>query len=319
MPADHREDTPRPSGGEEKGAEKPPAPRPAPRQEAAGEKGGGKGGGRARDQGAPRLSPQQRKRGEVSGHASRGLAGRPAPPSRGLSALRPRGILLSIPVWDLPVRLFHWLLVLDVIALYAARLAHELWGVPMRLHYRLGLFALSLVLFRWLWGFWGSETARFATFLRPPGEALAHLKTLLRREPDTVIGHNPAGGYMVLLLLLLLTLQTVSGLFARSDAESAGPYSLWLTPEQSKTVSALHSLNFALLAGAVGLHVAAILLYRLLKGQNLLSPMITGRKRLPAATPPPRLAPPGRALLLYLLSAATVGLIAWAAPGAGGL
>jgi len=300
MPADDREDGRRSPRREDGGAEQGTAPR----QQTAREPAGSKSGKRPGEEGTPRLTPQQRntsqQRKEMSRHGSRALAGRPSPPSRGVSSLRPRGILLSIPVWDLPLRLFHWLLVLDVAAAYAARLAHELWDVPMRLHYRLGLFALSLVLFRWLWGFWGSETARFSRFLRPPREAVDHLKALFRREPDTAVGHNPAGGYMVMLLLVLLTLQTVSGLFARSDATSAGPYNLWLTEAQSKALSTFHSVNFVLLAVAVGLHVAAILFYRLIKGQNLLTPL-------------------RRALFLYALSAAAVAALAWAAPGAGGL
>jgi cytochrome b len=315
MPAEDRKESRHPARPETEGAKNAPARAgegaeqgPAPKTR------NGKGGKRPADQGAPGLGPKPRERREVSGHASRGSAGRLTPSSRGASLLRPRGILLSIPVWDLPLRLFHWLLVLDVMALYGARLAHKLWGVPMTLHYWCGLFALSLILFRWLWGFWGSETARFSRFLRPPREALAHLRALFVREPDTVVGHNPAGGYMVLLLLLLLTLQAVSGLFARSGPDSAAPYSALLTPSQAELAATLHSANFVLLLGAIGLHVAAILLYQLVKGQNLVGPMITGKKRLPAATPPPRLAPITRALLLYLLSAAVVGLIAWAAP-----
>ena len=112
-----------------------------------------------------------------------------------------------ILVWDTPVRVFHWLIVALVAAAYATwRLNWMVW------HGWVGDAVLTLLLFRLLWGFFGGETARFSHFLTSPWMAVQHLKYALRREPDRQVGHNPAGGWMVLLLLALLLLETLTGL-----------------------------------------------------------------------------------------------------------
>jgi cytochrome b len=112
-------------------------------------------------------------------------------------------------VWDLPTRLFHWTLVAAVAGCW--------WTGergPMETHALLGYVVLALLLFRLAWGLVGSETARFSSFLRGPGAALTHARHFLRRGPlEAEAGHNPIGGYSVLLLLLLLIVQAVSGLF----------------------------------------------------------------------------------------------------------
>jgi len=219
------------------------------------------------------------------------------------------GIKLSIRVWDAPVRLFHWLLVVLVIGLYASQLADA-----MALHYRLGEITLSLVVFRLLWGIFGSDTARFARFLRPPSAALAHLRDFRRREPDTMIGHNPAGGWMVVILLFLLLIQACTGLFSRADRHSAGPLNHFLAKPASDVVSAIHSFNFYLILAAIIVHLLAIAAYAWFKEQNLVGPMISGRKRLPAATPAPRLGSPFLALALYLVAVAVVAAILYLPP-----
>ncbi len=214
------------------------------------------------------------------------------------------GIKLSIRVWDAPVRLFHWLLLTLVVALYVSQFLDLMW-----LHYRLGEAALSLVIFRLLWGFFGSETALFAQFLTPPRAAIAYLAAFRRPAKGDTIGHNPAGGWMVVLLLLLLAAQALSGLFARADPHSAGPLNHFLGKPASDLVSAFHSWNFYVLLAAIAVHVAAIVAHAALRGENLLRPMISGKKRLPAATPAPRLASPLLAALLYLMAAGVVIMI----------
>ncbi len=215
------------------------------------------------------------------------------------------GIKLSIRVWDAPVRLFHWLLVALIVALYVSQFLDLMW-----LHYRLGEVTLSLLIFRLFWGFFGSETARFGAFLKPPRAALAHLAAFRRSAGGEGVGHNPAGGWMVLLLLVLLFAQALSGLFARADRNSAGPLNPLLAKPASDLVSAFHAWNFYVLLGAIIVHLLAILAYGWIRGENLLRPMISGKKRLPAATRAPRFAPPLRALALYLLAAVIVALIA---------
>jgi len=109
-------------------------------------------------------------------------------------------------VWDLPVRLFHWILVV----LIASSWLTQEFG-KMDVHMWIGEWILTLLIFRLVWGLIGSDTARFSHFLRSPFEALRHLMHMTRREPDTEVGHNAAGGWMVLAMLGLIAVQTGSG------------------------------------------------------------------------------------------------------------
>lgn len=123
-----------------------------------------------------------------------------------------------IRVWDAPTRLFHWAIVLLLCTSWVTQ--HENW---MSLHFLSGYSMLTLLLFRLLWGFIGSDTARFSHFLHSPFAALRHLARLHRREPDIEIGHNAAGGWMVLLLFALLAVQVATGLCANDDGNNQGP------------------------------------------------------------------------------------------------
>ena len=201
--------------------------------------------------------------------------------------------LQRVKIWDPWVRLVHWGLV--------ALLALSWWSVEtgrMDLHVLSGELTLGLLLFRIGWGLWGSDTARFTRFLRSPVAALAHLRHMTRREADTEMGHNAAGGWMVLVMLGLLLLQAGTGLMADDQILTHGPLAPHVSGETSDRATAIHAFNFNLILVAVGLHVLAVLLYALLKRQDLVRPMVTGVKRLPAdiARHAPRLAPPSRAL-----------------------
>ncbi|MGU7782006.1 cytochrome b/b6 domain-containing protein [Burkholderia sp. PU8-34] len=208
-------------------------------------------------------------------------------------------------VWDLPTRMFHWLMVLLVAAAYVTVRLN--W---LALHVRVGETLLALLLFRVLWGCFGSETARFRSFLAPPAAALRHLRHLFRREPDLEVGHNPAGGWMVVLLLALLLGETLSGLYVYNDIADVGPLTAWVPAPVANAIDELHATLWDVLLAAVALHVLAIALYAAAKGHNLLRPMLTGRKSLPADIRAPRLAPAGRALVLLLVAAAAVALLA---------
>ncbi|WP_179405095.1 cytochrome b/b6 domain-containing protein [Burkholderia guangdongensis] len=210
-----------------------------------------------------------------------------------------------VQVWDLPTRLFHWLMVVLVAAAYVSIRFN--W---LGLHVRVGETLLVLVLFRLLWGCFGSETARFRSFLKSPAAALGHLRRLFRREPDLEVGHNPAGGWMVLLLLALLSVETLSGLYVYNDVEDVGPLTPWVPAALADAIDDLHIILWDVLLAAVALHVLAIALYAAAKGHNLLRPMLTGRKSLPASIRAPRVAPAGRALLLLAAAVAAVALLA---------
>jgi cytochrome b len=216
-------------------------------------------------------------------------------------ALRNRQPVLFLPmrVWDLPTRLFHWLIVLLLPASYVSERLNL-----MDLHMALGLTTMALLLFRVAWGFIGSDTARFGKFLASPLAAFRHLARIGVREPDTEIGHNAAGGWMVLLMLVLLAVQVGAGLCANDGGGSEGPLAKYVGERWSDRLSLVHEINFKLILAAVALHVTAIVVYAAVKRHNLLRPMITGKKRLPAATRAPRLASPLLALLVLLAAAA---------------
>jgi cytochrome b len=237
--------------------------------------------------------PPSRAGEEPGGNATRR-------PSEAADAGRP------VPVWDLPTRLFHWL----TVALFPA--AYFTWRMNwMDTHALIGDALLTLLLFRLLWGLCGSGTARFSCFIRSPRSATRHLVHIFRPEPDLQAGHNPAGGWMVVTLLALLLGQTLTGLYVDNDVANEGPLTELSPAGIANLITALHDtvLWDALLA-AVVLHLLAILVYAVAKRQNLLAPMITGRKILPEMVPSPLLAGRGRAVLCLLCAAAASAVIA---------
>ena len=219
-----------------------------------------------------------------------------------------RTMMLPMRVWDLPTRLFHWLLVLLVAVSYFSEQLK--W---MNVHFVSGYTILALLLFRLAWGWVGSETSRFRRFLRSPLHALEHLATFRERTPNTEVGHNAAGGWMVLLLLLLLAMQVVSGLFSpKRHGSPPGPLMKYLSEQWADVAWFIHSMNFNLLIGAVGLHVLAVVAYAVVKRHDLVRPMVTGMKRLPATTRQPRMASPALAAALAAVAGAAVWLmVAW--------
>jgi cytochrome b len=212
----------------------------------------------------------------------------------------PRVIL----VWDFPIRIFHWLIVALVAAAYATwRLNWMVW------HGWIGDAVLTLVLFRLLWGFFGGETARFSRFIASPRTVLEHLKHSFRREPDHQVGHNPAGGWMVVLLLALLLVETLTGLYVANDIADEGPMTEIVPARAADAIASAHAIVWDVLLAAIVLHVLAIAGFAAVKGQNLLRPMVTGTKVLPASVAAPRAGSPARAGLLLLGCAVAAALL----------
>ena len=209
-----------------------------------------------------------------------------------------------VTVWDAPVRLFHWAIVVLVGTSWLTQ--HEGW---MSWHFYSGYAIGTLLLFRLAWGFVGSETARFSQFLAGPRAAWRHLRHLPRREPDEQVGHNPAGGWMVLVMLALLAVQVGTGLCANDQADTYGPFADALGQGLSDRLTDIHALTFTLIEIAVALHVAALLAYAVLKRHNLVRPMLTGKKPLPAHRAPPRLASPWLAAALLAVAAGLVAFV----------
>lgn len=173
-----------------------------------------------------------------------------------------------ISVWDLPTRAFHWLIVLLMPALWWTAEEHM-----MDLHLQLGLVALGLILFRLVWGLIGSSTARFAGFVKGPRAILLYL----RGEAGAGVGHNPLGALNVLALLLLLAAVVGLGLFATDeDGLYPGPLSHLVSFDSAAILAERHEQLFWILAGFIGLHVAAVLFYLAVRRDNLIAPMVTG-------------------------------------------
>ena len=184
-------------------------------------------------------------------------------------------------VWDLPLRLFHWLLVASMTASYVtAKLGFD-W---MQWHFYLGYWTIGLLVFRVLWGFFGPRHARFSSFIHAPGAIWLYMKGMFRRDTARSIGHNPVGGLMVILMLFLVAVQATTGLFTTDDVVWAGPYNPSVSSSTASTLSTIHSINFNIIIGVVCLHIAAILFYALYKRQNLVVPMLHGH--LPSALVP---------------------------------
>ncbi|HEX9931768.1 MAG TPA: cytochrome b/b6 domain-containing protein [Allosphingosinicella sp.] len=216
----------------------------------------------------------------------------------------PEGAAPRIAVWDLPVRLIHWLIVLLV--------GFSWWTAEEEMldwHARSGFAILFLLVFRIVWGLIGSSTARFASFVRGPRHILDHLRG--RRE--FVLGHNPLGALSVLALLFMLSLQVGLGLFAADeDGFLSGPLSHLLNEEAVEAVTELHETSFEVLKWLILLHVAAILFYLLVRRKNLVGPMVTGRTIGPRGTPPMTPAPAWRAAVAALAAFASVAAL-WSA------
>ena len=214
-----------------------------------------------------------------------------------------RQLHLPMRVWDAPIRLFHWALVVLIFMSWLTQ--RQSW---MDLHILCGYAILTLLLFRVAWGFLGSDTARFARFLKSPLAALRHLAHLHRREPDLEIGHNAASGWMVLVMLGLLLAQVATGLFSNDDISTEGPLAGFVGKSWSDWLTRWHALNFKAIELVILAHILAVVLYFVLKGHNLVQPMITGKKRLPGATPAPRMGHPLLAAAVLAIAAGAVTL-----------
>ena len=228
---------------------------------------------------------------------------------------------ILVKVWDIWVRLFHWLLVAFVLLSF---LTGEIGGfdftVPgterfisnMNLHVLSGLTILALLIFRIIWGFAGSSTARFGNFIKGPKVALDYIKSVLRGPVAFFAGHNPAGGAVVVIILAALTVQASTGLFSQDDSFFAtkGPLAFLVADETSKEVTTFHKLwwEYAIITLVV-LHITANLFYWLIKKQDLIAAMFTGRRRLPAGQVDPKVS--FAATWLGAAIAIVAGLVVW--------
>lgn len=202
-------------------------------------------------------------------------------------------------VWDPWLRLTHLGLIVGVVGAYGT----AEWGwLSMDAHFWFGYAVLTLVLFRVLWGFFGTTHARFASFVRGPRGVLRELQGDANAELP--LGHSATGGWATVVLLAALLFQAATGLFTNDEIQWFGPLSERVAYELAESLSSLHVRFQNLLLALAGLHVVAVLLYLLVKKRNLITPMVTGRKPQPGPDYEPVAA--WRAPALLLLSAGAV-------------
>lgn len=181
-----------------------------------------------------------------------------------------RSRIHRIQVWDLPLRVFHWALVL---AVTLAVITGELGGDWMAWHGRAGLAILGLLAFRLVWGVMGSPTARFAQFAPTPRSVAAYLRGHWRG-----VGHNPLGALSVFALLGVLGVQVATGLFGNDDISFSGPLYALVDDSFAGRLTGWHRRLAWGLFGLLALHVAAIVFYLVRSKTNLVAPMLTGWK-----------------------------------------
>lgn len=208
----------------------------------------------------------------------------------------------QVRVWDVPTRIVHWGLAIAFPFSWAAA-EWDNWPA----HRASGYVILGLLIFRVIWGFAGSDTSRFGTFLRGPGAVFTYARSLPSRAASAAYGHNPLGGWSVALMLLALIVQVGLGVVAvDTDGLESGPLADYVSFETGRWASKLHHQLFNVLLALVALHVAAVAFYALWKRRNLVTAMITGRMTSDEAQPG-GFAPASRAVAVAVVA----GAIAW--------
>jgi cytochrome b len=190
----------------------------------------------------------------------------------------PNTTMIPAHVWDIFVRCFHWSLVsLFTFSIVSAKLG----GNWIEWHVKSGYAILALVLFRIVWGFVGGEYARFGSFLAGPVRGIRFALGLLKKQTQHVVGHNPVGGWMVIVLLLLLALQASLGLISNDEIATTGPLARYVSDETSISAMSWHRRIGDALLILVGIHIVAVLFHVFVKKEGLIRAMFSGKKELP--------------------------------------
>ena len=191
--------------------------------------------------------------------------------------------LPQVRIWDLPTRVFHWVLALSVVGLI---ITGNVGGNAMVWHFRIGLGVLALLLFRLVWGLVGGRWSRFSAFIYSPRSIIQYFKG--NGKPEHSVGHTPTGAGSVFALLIVLLAQVGSGLISDDEIASAGPLVRFVSGATSNIATNYHTnIGKWIILALVLLHVAAILFY-LWRKQNLIKPMLSGDKQLTLAVPATR-------------------------------
>lgn len=183
----------------------------------------------------------------------------------------------SVKVWDIYTRLFHWALAIAILVSFISQDQGA-----MEIHIASGIVVLGLVAFRLLWGIFGTRTAQFRSFVRGPRTIIAYVRNSRATQFRPMIGHSPIGALSVIVLLALVTVQAVTGLFASDDIITEGPLAKFVTSDYVHLATDIHKTNANLLLAMIGLHIVAVVYYLIARREDLILPMITGAKKVPA-------------------------------------
>lgn len=214
-------------------------------------------------------------------------------------------LIPQLRIWDLPTRLFHWLL---AISITGALITIHLGGAWMDWHVRFGIASFVLLIFRVVWGLVGPRYARFSQFVTSPAATITYLRN---RQGKRYAGHNPLGAWSVLAMLLLFLFQSSTGLFANDDVMTQGPLAQFVSNDTVSLLTRLHNLSEYLLYACIALHLTAITIYSL-QGHALVKPMVTGdvpKHTLPTGTQ--NACDDWRVRLGALMLATLLGALAW--------
>ena len=216
--------------------------------------------------------------------------------------------LVRVRVWDLPTRIFHWLLALCV---FGSLGSAWVGGNAMAWHLRSGYAVFTLLLFRLLWGLFGGRWSRFSSFLYAPATSLRYLRGESRADEHHQVGHSPLGALSVFALLAILSAQVGTGLFADDEIATTGPLARFVADATSARLTHWHTrYGQWTIVALVLLHIGAVWFYVRRRRQDLLLPMLTGDKRLSAAVPASGDTSATRMLALASFAVAA-GLVSW--------
>jgi cytochrome b len=222
----------------------------------------------------------------------------------------------KVKVWDVPTRIFHW----SIVALVAIAWATgEEEGTAFIVHSVAGYALLTALIFRLVWGFIGGFYARFSNFVRPWSAVARYAKQLAQLKPQHIIGHNPLGGWMIVLLLAVLALIVVSGLFAQGEEGLAGPWAASAVVLTAQQWYELHEVSFNVLLVLIIVHIAGVVIDQFLTGDKLVQAMFTGVKRIGADEEVLERQSVGWAKALAVLVAAFIAtgfIVGWQLPSA---
>jgi cytochrome b len=209
----------------------------------------------------------------------------------------------KIKVWDIPTRIFHWALLIGIAFMWYSSGDFDL----MEYHMIVGRLILCMLVYRIIWGFVGSTTARFSNFIRSP---FSGIRYLFGKDTSRTEGHNPAGGWMILALMLVLLMQATTGLFADDNIYYSGPFFFSVDADLADWLNGMHHRNIDYLWILIGIHILASIVYQI-KGKNLIGSMITGYKQTDKATITPKMRSPWEALAIFSVTCALGFYFTW--------